>query len=201
MDADVSSVMPEDRASPADPLSIEFANTRYAVRGQLRDGIDTPERLLAWLGDHAEELGVPDADAELAEEIRGTGVAPFLALRETIRSLFRSASAHRVGTQAELDVLNRAALASPSAPALAVRDSGYAIVQRNCSTGVPVTLSAIARDAIYLLGRASAGPVRSCHGPGCVLFFVSGDPRRKWCCAACGNRARAARHYLRHRDG
>ena len=29
----------------------------------------------------------------------------------------------------------------------------------------------------------------------CGMFFVGA---RRWCCAACGNRARAARHYRRH---
>ncbi|HLU55261.1 MAG TPA: CGNR zinc finger domain-containing protein [Pseudonocardia sp.] len=43
--------------------------------------------------------------------------------------------------------------------------------------------------------RAAAG----CHGPGCVLYFHRDHPRRGWCSAGCGNRARVARHYERHR--
>ncbi|MFI6847287.1 CGNR zinc finger domain-containing protein [Kitasatospora sp. NPDC050467] len=34
-------------------------------------------------------------------------------------------------------------------------------------------------------------------GPGCVLYFVKKHPRREWCSAGCGTRARAARHYER----
>jgi predicted RNA-binding Zn ribbon-like protein len=31
------------------------------------------------------------------------------------------------------------------------------------------------------------------------LYFVKRHPRREWCSAGCGNRARVARHYHRHR--
>ena len=34
----------------------------------------------------------------------------------------------------------------------------------------------------------------------CVQYFVKDHPRREWCSAACGNRARVARHYTKRRD-
>ena len=55
--------------------------------------------------------------------------------------------------------------------------------------------AAIARDAIVLLSGPTRQDIRSCHAPGCVLFFLKDHPRREWCSAGCGNRARAARHY------
>ncbi|HEY3005705.1 MAG TPA: CGNR zinc finger domain-containing protein [Kribbellaceae bacterium] len=45
---------------------------------------------------------------------------------------------------------------------------------------------------------ATVPPRRACYAPGRVLYFVTGHPRREWCSTACGNRARAARHYARH---
>ncbi|PZF91885.1 hypothetical protein C1I99_22640 [Micromonospora deserti] len=33
-----------------------------------------------------------------------------------------------------------------------------------------------------------------------MLYFVADPPRREWCSVACGNRARAARYYRRHRE-
>ena len=47
--------------------------------------------------------------------------------------------------------------------------------------------------------RADSPQLRACHAPGCVLYFLKDHPRREWCSTACGNRARAARHYRRHR--
>jgi hypothetical protein len=48
--------------------------------------------------------------------------------------------------------------------------------------------------------RPDSPRLRACQAPGCVLYFVKDHPRREWCSTACGNRARAARHYRRHRD-
>nr|WP_083986585.1 CGNR zinc finger domain-containing protein [Frankia sp. EI5c] len=50
-----------------------------------------------------------------------------------------------------------------------------------------------------MLGGGSGAAPRSCAAPGCPLFFVKHHPRREWCSAACGNRARVARHYARQR--
>jgi predicted RNA-binding Zn ribbon-like protein len=41
--------------------------------------------------------------------------------------------------------------------------------------------------------------VGACGGPSCVLYFTKKDPRRAYCSAGCGNRARVARHYRRHK--
>ncbi|WP_433236869.1 CGNR zinc finger domain-containing protein [Streptosporangium sp. CA-135522] len=46
-----------------------------------------------------------------------------------------------------------------------------------------------------MLNGSVEADLRACHAPGCVLFFVKDHHRREWCSAACGNRARAARHY------
>ncbi|MEW2136730.1 CGNR zinc finger domain-containing protein [Streptomyces sp. NPDC005409] len=42
--------------------------------------------------------------------------------------------------------------------------------------------------------------VRACEAQDCVLLFLPAHPRRRWCVApACGNRARVARYYARHK--
>jgi predicted RNA-binding Zn ribbon-like protein len=53
-----------------------------------------------------------------------------------------------------------------------------------------------------LIGGLDRERLRRCDGPGCVLFFVATNPRRRWCSPAiCGNRVRVARHYDRHQRG
>jgi CGNR zinc finger len=45
--------------------------------------------------------------------------------------------------------------------------------------------------------------LRRCHGPGCGWLFLdrTRSHTRRWCSSSdCGNRARARRHYARHRD-
>ena len=61
-----------------------------------------------------------------------------------------------------------------------------------------VVLAELARAGVALLGGPDRQRLQVCHAPGCGLFFVKQHPRREWCSTACGNRARAARHYSRH---
>jgi predicted RNA-binding Zn ribbon-like protein len=64
-----------------------------------------------------------------------------------------------------------------------------------------VALATLAADAIELLTGSGRQDIRACRAPNCVLMFFRDNPRRRWCSAACGNRARQARHYARTRRG
>ncbi|AYN43835.1 CGNR zinc finger domain-containing protein [Streptomyces dangxiongensis] len=59
-----------------------------------------------------------------------------------------------------------------------------------------------ARSYLDLLSRAPER-IRVCSGTGCVLHFfdTSRNGTRRWCSmAACGNRAKASRHYARSKE-
>jgi predicted RNA-binding Zn ribbon-like protein len=176
-----------------EPLSIRFANTCYAVRGQIHDGIGTPDLLREWLGDNADELGVVAsvADAE---------VGTFVAMRDAIRELVRAAVAGDVPDEDQVGLLNRLSAGAPRWPTLVDAGGEYHVVEQVHGDGIDRVLATIAQDAVWVLGGRLRDLLRDCQAPGCVLFFVKDHPRREWCSAACGNRARAARHYLRHRD-
>lgn len=64
-----------------------------------------------------------------------------------------------------------------------------------------LALGTAARSAIELLADESdIARLRRCANPNCSMLFVNGDARRQWCTPnICGNRARVARHYHRHR--
>ncbi len=175
-----------------EPLAIEFANTRYAVRGRFREGIDTPDHLTAWLRDHSPAPG-PGLLVDAAE------VETFRALREAIRGLCQACVDARSGDGKHVEVLNAAAAAAAQWPQLRCAGSAYAVSEHTRGNGADTALAAIARDAIGILGGPLRNQIRACQAPGCVLFFVKDHPRRRWCSAGCGNRARAARHYQRHR--
>ena len=175
-----------------EPLSIRFANTRYAVRGQIHDGIGTPGQLRGWLADNAEELGIVPPAAE-------PDVATFGALRDAIRGLIRSAVRAVAPDVNEIGLLNSLSAVSPRWPTLVHVDGTYGVREQTTGDTTDRALAAIAQDAVIALGGHLHDQLRDCQGPGCVLFFVKDHPRREWCSLACGNRARAARHYLRHR--
>jgi predicted RNA-binding Zn ribbon-like protein len=67
-------------------------------------------------------------------------------------------------------------------------------VLRGPAAGVIATLG------VELLAGEARGRLRACLAPNCVLYFVKEHTRREWCSPNCGNRARVARHYQRHRQ-
>jgi predicted RNA-binding Zn ribbon-like protein len=71
-------------------------------------------------------------------------------------------------------------------------------VARSGHGDVLAVLSRIAEQGVELFTGPRRASLRACHAPGCVLYFVRDHPRREWCSAGCGNRARVARHYQRH---
>jgi len=176
-------------------------NTVWSQRGVLRDDLATPQEALTWLRVN----GLPTASVNSAE--RGAVVE--------LRTALRTAAAHLAGetrvsgleadptviatgdVEAALTVINEC---SPAAPAghLALVDGQ--VQWRNAAPGSTVedAMAAIATAATAVLLGPDAARLRACHGPRCVLYFTQDHPRRQWCSSACGNRARAARHYRRH---
>ena len=76
-------------------------------------------------------------------------------------------------------------------------DGGRAVVER-ADKGRPV-----AEAAAHLLVDGDRTRIRQCHADDCRWWFedTSKNGRRKWCSMArCGNRAKVAAHYKRHRE-
>lgn len=163
------------------PPAIGLANTTYAVRGRLQDGLTTTAELAALL----------DVDAQ--------PTAGDLTAARALRDAFRAAAAaHADGEDidpADLAVINATTAAAPHC-----RELDPALTTRVTRTGPPVTaaLAALAENAITLLAE---GHVRVCGRKGCVLLFVKDHHRREWCSAGCGNKVRAARHYEKVKAG
>lgn len=180
-----------------EPLPIELVNTRFQFRGRPRDGLDVPEHLAAWLRDARPRLDTPLADHDLLA-VGQAELAAARALRDCLRALAEAAIDRRRPDQAHLDALNRQVHAAARWRELGWTDGPFT---RNRVDGPPVTaaLAEIAQAGVDLLAGAERAELRSCQGPGCVLLFVRDHPRREWCSAGCGNRARAARHYSRVR--
>lgn len=116
--------------------------------------------------------------------------------REDVRALLTARAAEGEADAEALERVNLASLGGPVAPQLELGDNG----QLRLATGrpdpddLPALLAAVAHSAIELVANHEENPLHVCTAPSCGMFFVG---RRRWCCAACGNRARAARHYKR----
>lgn len=182
---------------PDEPLPLRLMNTVWADRLGVHDAMCTPDDLSGWLTATGLSAGAVTTD----------DVAAFRGLRDALRRLAAlltddprpAAASHPYDLAEAVGVVNRAADASPSGPRLRLLPSG---LEREDHLVRPAgALAAIASQAIELLTGDRRPLLRACLAPGCVLYYVRDHPRRGWCSTACGNRARAARHYQRHRTG
>ncbi|MFJ5034988.1 CGNR zinc finger domain-containing protein [Streptomyces sp. NPDC088560] len=187
-------------AEPGEPLAVEFANTLFRSRGRLRDDIAATDQLAAWLQGHATALGLANGGPLADVELTDTQTADFLALRDAIRSLIRAATENDQAREEDLAHLNACAATAPHWVQLRFGKDGFTANVATDRPPVPAALAALAGSTAALLAGPERHDLRACHAPGCMMFFLKDHPRREWCSAGCGNRARAARHYLRHRE-
>ena len=177
-----------------EPLPIELHNTLYAVRGEQIDGLTDTAGLRAWLTALGDELPVA------AEEVDGRRLEELRSLRASVREALHAAVERRAMSEASLVHLNELSARSPHALYMTQRGAARASeLRHHAPTSTDVLLGVIAAGTIELVSEPHAADLRACGAPGCVLMFLKDHPRREWCSAACGNRARQARHYARSR--
>jgi predicted RNA-binding Zn ribbon-like protein len=170
-------------------LSIDLANTVMVVRegGEAVDLLADEVQMQRWLAYEGERFG----GAELELGVRG--FARLCELRDAVRDLFAASVERRPLPLEAIACVNAASAQDPCSPQLCFRD-GVAEVREPSGRGVGGLLGMSARAAIRLLGEPGGAELHLCRAPSCGMFFLG---KRRWCCAACGNRARAARHYSR----
>jgi predicted RNA-binding Zn ribbon-like protein len=186
---------------PDEPAPVRLMNTIWADRAGVHDDLRTTSDLADWL--------VAIGATERSVRITRNDVARARGLRDALRRVAalctndtRAAAASAVE---DIDVaiaeINSLVAAGPPLPRLALLDGQ--LIADTAAVGPPVTtaLTGLAGEAIELFARADSPQLRACQAPGCVLYFLKDHPRREWCSTTCGNRARAARHYRRHRRG
>jgi predicted RNA-binding Zn ribbon-like protein len=179
--------MPLSYAWLGAPLALDLANTIVVVRpGEEIDGLADEAELARWLGLERDRLGaVSRAERALPE---------FHALRRSVRALVHAAAHGHVLPADSVVHVNRTSAAAPSF--LQLRDNGV-VVESRARTPVDEILAAIAASAVELVGGPDRVRLRNCEAPRCGMYFLAGREQQVWCCAACGNRARVARHAQR----
>lgn len=194
---------PDGSGAPAlgEPLAVEFGNTLYAVRGTrggIHDALTTPQSLAAWLGEHEDAFPEGVAHAALVG-LRPEDAPRFRELRDAVRDIARALVNGDTPGKPALAVVNEAAAAAPRVPRLVIAPDGTPTALDVTNPHPLAALSTLAAEAIAYFGGEDRDRLRVCGGPGCVLFYVQNHPRRGWCSAGCGNRARVARYHERHK--
>jgi predicted RNA-binding Zn ribbon-like protein len=191
-------------AAPAEELCLDFANSRY-WRGSTApvDELDGVATLLRWCEAKA---GLPPARAAALKrraEAEGAAVSLYaeaLGLRETIYRLFHRAAEHGAPASADLERLNRALAAAAARRALAPAGEGFGWRIEDSAPSAAGLLTPVLWSAGDLLASRRLARVRYCANPQCRWLFLddSKSGNRRWCSmSACGNRAKAHRHYAR----
>lgn len=188
-------------------LALELVSTVRHADFEGVDVLQSPQWATAWVRSVAVLLPRQAARAEVDEDLRGRMVA----LRWAVRSLFARAvrpgppspvDAHRLlPFEQALERLNATAARLAVRPRMHwVQDQGSPRVEldpTSCEPAVQLE-AALARAGMCFLSGPLRAHLRACTAPRCVRYFVRSHGRQQWCCASCGNRARAARHYERH---
>lgn len=174
-------------------LAIELANTVHARQGEIRDELQVPADLAAWLDRAGPLFAVPISGG--SPHVSRTDLAAARDLRDAVRAVAAAASAGQVPDRTDIERLNAAVRGAPRWQELA--SDARAATTRHGAKPVPGALAEVAADAVDLLSTDRIGV---CAAPGCVLLFLRDRPNRGWCSNACGNRARVARHHDRHKQ-
>jgi predicted RNA-binding Zn ribbon-like protein len=189
---------------------LDFVNTL-----EWRNSTDPHESLCSFedLIDWAHQGGVfSESDIEtIATEHEGTSdgtkssLAHVLELRERLYRIFSSASAGLSPTIEDLENLNEAISTSRSQTKLEWGGDKFVWVWQSENNLVERLFWLITQDAVELLTSDLLNRVGECADDrGCGFLFVdtSKNRSRKWCSMdACGNRAKARKHYQRKRLG
>ena len=180
-----------------EPLPVELMNTIWGDRAGVYDALADADGLAAWLT--AVKIDPDGADEQVNDRFR--------RLRDALRRLAAVATGDQrpaaesaiPDPSAAVAAVNEACACDPTWSELVWGDEPTQIT-RSGHTAAERALSTIAEQAVVLFTGPDRAKLRPCLAPGCVLYFYCANPRREWCSVHCGNRARVARHYRRHRD-
>jgi predicted RNA-binding Zn ribbon-like protein len=178
-------------------LSLGFANTRYwrgsaVPTDELADGA----ALAQWLVKNG-ALAAREAHA-LSHD--GALFAAAIDLRETLYRVFAALAAQAAPQSRDVAALQSMLAAAPARNRLIQTKDGFAWQVDAAIASVSSLLAPILWSAGDVLTGEAARRLRLCNNDKCLYLFVdnSRSGARRWCdMKACGNRAKAHRHYLK----
>lgn len=186
-----------------DDLCLAFVNSRY-WRGSPRPTEeftaigDVQGWVTTHLPDSAPALARSVVHWQAAEANRATAFAAALGVREI---LYRALRAAAEGQTPDITGLNLMLQQAAPRARLEMHDGriGWSVLPPSVDS-VAELLSPVLWSAADLLAGPRRARLRVCANPACGYVFIddSKTANRRWCAmAACGNRAKAQRHYQR----
>ncbi|HJP76350.1 MAG TPA: ABATE domain-containing protein [Pseudonocardiaceae bacterium] len=177
-----------EHAFPCGNAALDFVGTLRARRNAVPlEKLRAPKNLDAWF----RESGVGEVEPVSAQ----VDLDKAIALREAIYDLVSSRLAREDYDERALALLNDAARMPATVPQLS-KDG------KHIRATADQALSAVARDAVEILGGPDGALLKECNRPECTQVFIdrSRGFRREWCAMkTCGNRVKGATYRARQR--
>lgn len=170
------------------PLAVDLANTVVRSGPHEADLLTSEPELATWIEAERTRNPVTAAAQGHLHEVR--------ALRDAVRELLTAAATRHRLPPAAVTAINRASARCPSYPTLGQAGDATTSTELN-DNPFDRFCAAVARSAVQVVAGADRERLAVCHAPSCGMFFLRGNARQTWCSAACGNRARVARHAAR----
>jgi predicted RNA-binding Zn ribbon-like protein len=193
--------------APQASMCLDFANT-LAYRGSAPiESLHNFADLLKWCADTrvtpptlVQQLrGWPDKHPKRVADI----LSDAIEFREMIYRIFRAVASSADPDELDLDVLNRALREAPSRTTIQHGATGFGWQVEESKTSATSLLTPVLWSAGDLLVGPQLTKLRECSNAKCLWLFLddSKNGTRRWCSMqACGNRAKAHRHYLRQKS-
>ena len=182
--------------APDDDLCLAYANTRY-WRGTAAptEQLNSRDDLLQWA------VATERLSPRMIAHLRAASISldDAIRLREAIFRIFAATAGGRQPPDDDLVALNAVLALAPPRRRLCV--GGWEIGTPDPS--VSVLLAPTLWSAADLLVGTRLQRVRQCANPECGWLFLDGSKsgNRRWCSmSACGNRAKAHRHYQKQKQ-
>ncbi|MGP3977992.1 CGNR zinc finger domain-containing protein [Streptomyces sp. 8N114] len=180
-----------------EPLALDLVNTRPLTADGPVDLLADSAGLRSWLALQADRLPDPGAGREAVD---AADVRAVHAVRAHATAAINQARQGKRPPEAALRALNEAQSAAPAINHVAWDGTAVTVTRHRTGSLGARTAALLAEAAADLLADPAVGTIRECEADDCVMLFLPAHPRRRWCSAArCGNRARVARYYQRHK--
>ncbi len=192
-------------AAPPEDLCLVFANSRsWRPSDQPVEKLHSFADLLAWC-QTTKSLDPASADQirQWAQHNARVAAGLFdeaIATRETIYRLFSATAENARPAVTDVETLNRLLGRTPGRAAVMVTAAGNRWRLPPAAPAVASLLAPVIWSAGDLLTGERLARVRLCANEKCRWLFLDDSKAgtRRWCAMrACGNRAKAHRHYLR----
>ncbi len=195
--------------APAADLCLDFANTRmWRGTASPQETLHHLDDVMAWCAGRGtlppERLQRFKNWWQGQNDIAAIVFGETIEVREIIYRLFSTLAAQRAPAAADLQALSRALTQTPARTTVAPAPPGYAWQVPQSEPIASTLLTPVLWSAGDLLVSHRLERVRQCANSQCLWLFLddSKSGNRRWCSmSACGNRAKAHRHYLRRKRG